>query len=210
MSDKDEESAVRGATTKGSRRRTELLDSAEEILLESGHEGLTLRAVAARAQIRLGHLQYYFPNRADLVGAVLDRTLETSLQRLAPLLWDVEVTRPAEELVRLLLAEHRDTRLVRIYAELWALAGRDEAVGAAVRRFYGSYRNLVFETIRARNPMLPEALCAARAGVLMILIEGASLFRSGIADRVDAATDAVLIATAAALLNPDRDPARIE
>ncbi|WP_028477311.1 TetR/AcrR family transcriptional regulator [Nocardia sp. CNY236] len=199
MTEPDTQAAVRGATAKGARRRAALLDVAEDILFESGHEALTLRAVAARAGIRLGHVQYYFATRADIVGAVLDRTLSRSLDRLAPLLEDV--TGPAANVIRRLLAEQDDPHVVRIYAELWALAGRDDQVTTAVRRFYDSYQQQVTTVITERNPVAPRDLCRRRAQVLTILLEGASLFRSGIADRIDARTEDLLIATAAALLD---------
>lgn len=193
-----------GATSKGARKRSDLIGLAEEILFEAGHEALTLRAVAARADIRLGHLQYYFPNRADLVDALLSRILESALVRLAPRLGRQGAEHPAEEIVHMLLADHKDIRLVRVFAELWALAGRDEAVAAALARFYGSYRDMVSEFIGARNPTLAQELCMQRASVFIALLEGASLFRSGIADSQGAGADVTLVATAVALLADGR------
>ncbi|MBN7439427.1 TetR/AcrR family transcriptional regulator [Mycobacteroides abscessus subsp. abscessus] len=193
-----------GATIKGARKRSDLIDLAEEILFDAGHEALTLRAVAARASIRLGHLQYYFPSRADLVAALLSRIVESALARLAPRLGRQGVEHPAEEIVHVLLADHKDIRLVRVFAELWALAGRDEAVAAALTRFYGSYRDMVSEAIGARNPTLAPELCRQRASVFIALIEGASLFRSGIADSLESDTDATLVSTAVALLEDGR------
>ncbi|MEV4442590.1 TetR family transcriptional regulator [Streptomyces sp. NPDC049577] len=193
-----------GSTGKGSRRRTVLLDTAERILWESGYAALTLRAVASTAGVRLGHLQYYFPARADLVAAVLRRSLDRSLERLASLLAPADAGPPPDpaDLVRALLAEQDDPHLVRVYAELWALAGRDEDVAAVVRGFYRDYRTHVAAFIRTREPGLPEEARAARAGVFTMLLEGAALFRSGLAAHRSEATDAELVATAAALLGP--------
>ncbi|MFE6926331.1 TetR/AcrR family transcriptional regulator [Nocardia sp. NPDC057663] len=192
-------------TDKGAQRRAQLLDIAEGILVRSGHAELTMRAVAAAAGVRLGHLQYYFRNHADLVAAVLDRTLQRSLRRLTPLLAATDTAVPAEELPRLLLAEQHDHDLVRIYAELWALAGRDDAVAAVVQSFYRTYEAHVAAVIRARHPELPELTCRVNARVFTILIEGASLFRSGIAATADDTTDLAIIATTTALLDPHPD-----
>ncbi|MEU7135984.1 TetR/AcrR family transcriptional regulator [Streptomyces sp. NPDC046261] len=191
------------ATGKGARKRAELLDTAEEILLASGHAELSLRAVATAAGVRLGHLQYYFPTRADLVSAVLGRALDRSLERLRPLLAgrDTAAGPEPEPVVRALLAEHDDVHLVRLFAELWALAARDEAVAAAVRRFYGDYQDQVAAFLRTRNPGLTDAFCQGRARVFVMLMEGAALFRSGIAaDRTETA-DTQLVAVATALLH---------
>ncbi|MET8779412.1 TetR/AcrR family transcriptional regulator [Nocardia sp. NPDC004654] len=187
-------------TGKGTQRRAELLDIAERILIESGHGELTMRAVAAAAEVRLGHLQYYFPNRGQLIAAVLRRTLERTLQRLAPLLASADSTEPVADMVRMLLVEQDDFCLVRVYTEIWALAARDESTAEAVRDFYRTYQDHVVGLIRARNPEAPEGICRIRARVFTMLIEGAALFRSGIADRADSATDDTLIATATALL----------
>ncbi|MFE1405344.1 TetR/AcrR family transcriptional regulator [Streptomyces sp. NPDC058770] len=190
-------------TAKGAQRRAALLDAAEKILFESGYGELTMRAVAATAQTRLGHVQYYFPSRTELIAAVLRRTLDRSLDRLAPLFADAAEHTPPdiEGLIRQLLAEHDDPRLVRVYAELWALAGRDEAVAAVTRTFYGEYQDHVAGFLRARNPTLPVTVCQARARVFTVLIEGASLFRSGIAAHRTEEADAELINAASALLD---------
>ncbi len=201
MSGPPAESRPAARTTKGAQRRDELLDVAEALLIESGHGELTMRAVAAAAQVRLGHLQYYFPSRGELIIAVLNRTLDRTLRRLTPLLSSPD--QAASDLVRALLAEHDDPQLVRIYAEVWALAARDELIAEVVRDFYAIYQDRVAEVIRARNPEVSPEISRANARIFAMLIEGASLFRSGIAGSADRVTDEVLIVTAAGLLTPD-------
>ncbi|MFB6889570.1 TetR/AcrR family transcriptional regulator [Kitasatospora sp. NPDC056327] len=188
---------------KGVERREALLDAAEGVLVAEGGPELTMRAVAAAAGVRLGHLQYYFPTHADLVAAVLDRVLRRSAERLAPLLTPPEGserTDHAGEVVTALLADQEDARLVRLFAEVWALAARDAAVAGAVRGFYGDYRDQVAAFLARRRPDLPEAAQQARAGVFIMLIEGASLFRSGVAGEREPATDDTLVRTALDLL----------
>jgi AcrR family transcriptional regulator len=203
MSERPPEPGERTPTTpKGAQRRAALLDAAEKILFESGYGELTMRAVAATAQMRLGHVQYYFPSRTDLIATVLRRALDRSLDRLTPMFADAATHTPpdTEGLIRQLLAEHDDPRLVRVYAELWALAGRDEAVAAVTRTFYNDYEDHVAGFIRARNPALSDTACRARARVFTLLIEGSSLFRSGIAAHRTEEADTELINTAATLL----------
>ncbi|MFI1968407.1 TetR family transcriptional regulator [Streptomyces cinnamoneus] len=190
------------ATGKGTERRVLLLDVAERILTESGHGALTMRAVATAAEVRLGHLQHYFPTRADLVAAVLRRCLDASLERLAPLLTGSGPggrTAP-DVLVRRLLAEQDDPLVVRLYAEVWALAARDEAVATVVRDFYDGYRSHVADYVGSRQPGLPEDVRRVRADVFVMLVEGAALFRSGIAGHRRESTDTELVTRAVALL----------
>ncbi|MFI2607610.1 TetR family transcriptional regulator [Kitasatospora sp. NPDC018619] len=194
-------SNVRGLSGKGAQRREELLDTAEELLVTTGGGELSMRAVAAAAGVRLGHLQHYFPTRTELVAAVLGRVLDRSVERLGPLL-DPARARDARlgGLLGALLAEHQDPRLVRLFAELWALAARDPAVAAAVRAFYTRYRELVAAFLAERHPGLAEEERRARARVFIMLVEGASLLRSGLAGTAEPATDAELLRTAEALL----------
>ncbi|MFJ9951674.1 TetR family transcriptional regulator [Kitasatospora sp. NPDC091207] len=213
---------------KGEQRRAQLLDTAEELLVTAGGTELSMRAVAAAAGVRLGHLQYYFPTHAALVAAVLERVLSRSAERLAPLLAPIGPARgpagaragtaagadrtaataapapdrAAEQLIRALLAEQEDARLVRLFAELWALAARDEAVAGSVRAFYADYRAQVAAFLADRRPDLPEAVVQGRAQVFLMLVEGASLFRSGLAGVREPATDEELLRTARGLLAP--------
>ncbi|WP_078879977.1 TetR/AcrR family transcriptional regulator [Kitasatospora purpeofusca] len=194
---------ARGRGRKGAERREALLDAAEEVLVAEGGPEWTMRAVAAAAGVRLGHLQYYFPTHADLVAAVLERVLRRSAERLAPLLAadaDADAPGATAGVVTTLLAEQEDARLMRLFVEVWALAARDTTVSAAVRGFYGDYRTQVTAFLARRHPDLPEEELRARAGVFIMLIEGASLFRSGVAGERDPATDEALVRTAHALL----------
>ncbi|MEV7186737.1 TetR/AcrR family transcriptional regulator [Kitasatospora sp. NPDC093102] len=192
-------SNVRGLSGKGAQRREQLLDTAEELLVTEGGTELTMRAVATAAGVRLGHLQHYFPTHAELVAAVLERVLDRSVERLGPLL---DPGRAEDALLGELLAEQQDPRLVRLFAELWALAARDPAVAAAVRAFYTRYRELVAAFLAERRPGLTEDQRHARARVFIMLVEGASLFRSGLAGTAEPASDAELLRTARALLGP--------
>ncbi|MEV0149425.1 MULTISPECIES: TetR/AcrR family transcriptional regulator [unclassified Nonomuraea] len=194
-------------TAKGDDRRRALLDAAEHILIDRGNARLSMRAVATTAGVRLGHLQYYFPARADLIQAVLARALERSLDRLtrttgAPAGTPLEGD-PAE-LVTALLTEHADPRLTRLFAEIWALAARDDAIAAVTRAFYRDYRDHVAAVIARADPGRPGDSHLAQAEVLVMLLEGASLFRSGITGDRSAATDTQLVQTALQLLGTDR------
>ncbi|MGW4650034.1 TetR/AcrR family transcriptional regulator [Kitasatospora sp. NPDC004289] len=186
------------STAKGSARRTAILDAAERTLVTGGHGALSLRAVAEAAGVRLGHLQYYFPSRDQLVAELLARVLHRSLEQLGAESAATEAD--PERLVAMLLAQHQDGELVRLFVELWALAARDEAVAAAVRAFYADYGRLVAGQIGGWRPELPVAECLARAEAFVALIEGASLFRSGVAGRSSAGTDGQLLSAARLLL----------
>ncbi len=58
--------------TKGARRQAEILAVARELLVEEGYDRFVLREIAARAGMTLGNLQYYFPTRETLLGALAE------------------------------------------------------------------------------------------------------------------------------------------
>jgi len=60
---------------RAAQRREQLLDAAVEVLVREGLDALTLRDVAAQAGVRLSTLQYIYPSRSDLVGALTRRVL---------------------------------------------------------------------------------------------------------------------------------------
>ena len=69
-----------GAAT--SKKRDELLDCVERLMVREGYAAVTYRAVAAKAGVTSGLVQYYFPTLDDLFIAAIRRRSEQNLQRL--------------------------------------------------------------------------------------------------------------------------------
>ncbi|MFD6966812.1 TetR/AcrR family transcriptional regulator [Streptomyces sp. NPDC059979] len=211
-----------GPTPKGHQRRTALLDAAERILGSSGGAELTMRAVADAAGVRLGHLQYYFPARSDLLAALLDRILTASLTRVAALTdtsgagadadtragADTSADAGAEAILDTVLGDHDDLPLVRLFTEVWSMAAHDEEAARAVRAFYAAYAGHVAEFIRGRSPALTSDAATARAEVFVMLMEGSALFRSGITGRPTPPADTLLRRTLLDLLAGEALPSR--
>ncbi|MFG2876510.1 TetR/AcrR family transcriptional regulator [Streptomyces sp. NPDC048337] len=189
-----------GPTSKGTLRRTALLDAAERILGSAGGAELTMRAVADAAGVRLGHLQYYFPARSDLLTALLDRILTASLERVEGLTDTSGTDGGLPAVLDSVLGEHEDLPLVRLFTEVWAMAAHDEEAATAVRAFYARYAEHVAAFIRHHRPAVTAAEAHARAEVFVMLMEGSALFRSGVAGRPGPRTDARLRATLLGLL----------
>ncbi|MCZ7462326.1 TetR/AcrR family transcriptional regulator [Streptomyces sp. WMMC940] len=192
------------ATSKGHQRRTALLDAARRILFTSGGAELTMRAVADAAGVRLGHLQYYFPSRSDLLAALLERILADSLERIAALAPTTEGDGDADgtggrccradpgPALESILADHDDPDLVRLFTEVWAMAAHDAQAAEAVTAFYAAYAAQLAAFIREHAPQTGPEDARSRAEVFVMLMEGAALFRSGIAGRPAAPTEALL------------------
>ena len=93
-----------------------LVDAALRLLEEEGPRAFSQARVAKEAGIQQGHLTYYFPKKADLVAAVLERFAEendATFARLAEKLADGEratVEAVAVHQVRSLIRDQRRTR----------------------------------------------------------------------------------------------------
>ncbi|RZT20596.1 TetR family transcriptional regulator [Kribbella sp. VKM Ac-2569] len=62
---------VNSLSTRGRARRDVVLAIARELLIEEGFDQFVLRRIAARTEMTLGNLQYYFATRDDLLEAVI-------------------------------------------------------------------------------------------------------------------------------------------
>src|SRR5882672_8452836 len=60
-------------------RRNSILASAIDVIAKSGMQGLTTDAVAARAGIAAGLMYKYFPDKAELIAAVIAHLLARDL-----------------------------------------------------------------------------------------------------------------------------------
>jgi AcrR family transcriptional regulator len=58
---------------KGEAKRSQILDTAKQMLLDGGPDAFVLRDVAERLGITHGNLQYYFRTKQDLLVAIFDQ-----------------------------------------------------------------------------------------------------------------------------------------
>ncbi|ABF91391.1 transcriptional regulator, TetR family [Myxococcus xanthus DK 1622] len=166
---------------KGTERVASILDAATDTLVEEGHSGLTLRRVAQRAGLSVGNLQYYFPAKQDVVRALLARYLEAASQRVHARV-EEGGRAPMERLrraVEALLEDQESPRHCQLFAELWALAARDEMVADALAVFYAGFRAGVVALLRELAPGLSPSRLERRAALVVAFLEGLSLFRGG-------------------------------
>jgi AcrR family transcriptional regulator len=65
----------------GDDRRQQILDAAQNLIVQEGLEGFRIREVAERAGMHHASLLHYFPNRESLVRGIVDRIV-ASLERV--------------------------------------------------------------------------------------------------------------------------------
>ena len=162
---------------KGRRSVDEILDAATALLAEDGHAALSTRKVAARAGMRPGNLQYYFPAKRDMVRALLERYLERSLEQLADRMERGEQTPEARlrQAIEGILSQQHSEPDCALFREIWALASHDADVAEAMSDFYRQYRAHLGEALRSVNPQLGEADTQRLAMTIVAMLEGLSV-----------------------------------
>ncbi len=116
-------------------RKERILDAALDVISESGVHRTTHRKIAARADVPLGSLTYYFDGMADLLAQAFARLSDTMSGLYRQTLQSAASTAEAEAAVVELIcgpayATERDMTLI---FEMYAYANHNEAVSATTR-----------------------------------------------------------------------------
>jgi AcrR family transcriptional regulator len=149
------------AATKSDRTRQRVLDAAAWLFRQNGYAAVTLKDIAARAELQAGSLYYHFDTKEDLVDAVLSAGVEAafaatreSVEALGPGADPVARLRVAVAAhLRVVLSEHayasanlrilgqvpdatRERHLARqrAYGAFWRGLFEDAARAGAIRR----------------------------------------------------------------------------
>lgn len=159
---------------RGRERVNKILDAARTLFVTEGYAGLRLRRVAEMAEISLGNLTYYFGSKADLFESMIDHVLGEYARRndeLSQQFADDPLER-ANSYFGFLFADCRNTETQQFFYQFWATAAHDPFVAAARERVYANFHEQLLDVCSQLNPGLTKTELAARAYLLMALVEG--------------------------------------
>jgi AcrR family transcriptional regulator len=124
-------------------RREDILRAAYDVAARQGLEALTLRAVAARADVSHGTVLFHFKRKHELVASLLDRVVYATAGLRIPDAVD-QITRPSERMHALLRAEmdrlSADPRHFRLFLDYWTTGVRNAAIRQKIRVALEEYR----------------------------------------------------------------------
>jgi TetR/AcrR family transcriptional regulator, transcriptional repressor of bet genes len=175
-------------------RREQILNAAYRVALRTGIDGLTLRAVAAEAKLSHGLVVFYFKQKDQLIGALLDRVLATTA--MVHIAEDVARIPDAPERLGALLRQElgrlsRDPRGLRLFFEYWALGVRQapirRRIGAALARYRAAFRAMAEELLPADGPRGTDVTPDGLAAVAVSLVKGCAVQAMIDPDRFDTA-----------------------
>ena len=154
-----------GAET--SKKRDELLDCVERLMLRDGYAAVTYRAVAAKAEVTSGLVQYYFPTLDDLFTAAIRRRSEQNLERLAAAL----ESRPDEPL-RVLWEYSQEESTAALTTEFLALGNHRKSIASEIAEVTEQVRRMQVEAIAHHVPADGVDLQGLSPAALLFLVTG--------------------------------------
>jgi AcrR family transcriptional regulator len=157
-------------------RREQILKAAYEVALRRGIDGLTVRAVAARARLSHGLVLFHFKRKDQLGLALLDRVLATTLSLRIP---DeiAAISKPRGRLQALLGHEvHRlleEPRRIRLLLEYWARGTHNAVIrgkiGAGLDGYRAAFRKIAEEALLTKpdRSNTPAGLAAVAVSLII-------------------------------------------
>lgn len=119
-------------------RKTQILDTAEEVFASRGFEGANMDLIAQRSGLSKGAVYWYFKKKDDIIGALLDRVFRRSINALRGIA--TEDGSPRARLIRIGEQISRDYQglqhLMPIALEFYAIALRRKGIRKHLASLY--------------------------------------------------------------------------
>lgn len=162
----------------GRERVVQILETALDIVIESGYQALTLREVARRCSIQIGAVSYYYKSRSDLLQDVINMVLVPYADNIGAIVREPSLSaeQKLERFIRLLLEDIQTKRTTRLFPHLWALANYDPFVAKAVDSIYILERRTLTRLIAEINPSLADQESEALAVYISASVAGSTMF----------------------------------
>jgi len=163
-------------------RRDQILKAAYEVALGKGIDGLTMRAVAARAKLSHGLVHFHFKDKAQLVSALLDRVLATTTVLHVPAV--IAHIPRAQDRLRALVRQEMDRlakepRGIRLFFEYWALGTRHAPtrarISAQLDRYRAGFRTMTAEMVQAAPARGAGVTADGLAAVAVSFVNGCAV-----------------------------------
>jgi len=154
-----------GAET--SKTRDLLLDCLERLMADTGYASVTYRAVAAKAKVTPGLVQYYFPTLDDLFVAAIRRRSEQNVERLAEAL-----RTNADQPLRVLWQYSRDESTSALTTEFLALGNHRKSIKSEITEATEQVRRLQLDALEAALGSKDATLGPLPRSVLLFVLTG--------------------------------------
>ena len=154
-----------GAET--SKTRDLLLDCLERLMAETGYASVSYRAVAAKAKVTSGLVQYYFPTLDDLFVAAIRRRSEQNVKRLTEAL-----RKNPDAPLRVLWEYSRDESSSALTTEFLALGNHRKSIKSEIAEATEQVRRLQLDALQAQLGSPEMSLGPLPREVLLFVLTG--------------------------------------
>ena len=168
-------------TAHGKAQWRALVQAAYDLIAEKGFEGLRTRDVAARAEVNIATLHYYFKTKEDLIRGVVALLREQLAYTSSPL-FHPGAQGPLEELRQELADIEYQLQVIpeafRVLLELHLRSLRDPAISGIIQGMDTHWREHIMEYLAAgvqQGVFRADLDIAAAAAALMAFVKGAMM-----------------------------------
>jgi AcrR family transcriptional regulator len=168
----------RPTSTRGRRRRDQLIEAGFTLLAEGGWPAVTTRAVAERAGTNVGLIHYHFGGLPGLHEAIARRAGDEIVGSVVDALVAAPDPSAALDRVRALVpATTGDGPRMRLAVEVMAGALRDPVLGEVLRQELRRARERIGARLAELRPSWSDERRAGAAIVVVALVDGLLLHR---------------------------------
>jgi AcrR family transcriptional regulator len=163
-------------------RREQILRAAFEVAVRDGIGGLTIRAVAAEAELSHALVLFHFQRKERLVHDLLDWLIATTPVLRAP--QEVADLPHAMDRLDAVLRQEmerlaREPRHTRLFLEFWAMGARDDAIrvriSAELERYRRAFHAIMEALLQAEPAAFPGATADGLAAMAVSWIHGCAV-----------------------------------
>lgn len=153
---------------KGQKQRSAIIDISKHVIVNEGVESLVMRQIAAKAEMELGNLQYYFPTRDDLLEAIVRDVFEKDTSTISNPEFDHDIEKTISELVDLWTGHGI------VYGLIFATTYRSPRFTQLRALVFETFFNYLSTLIQEKNPGLSGSERLRRAKLITALLDGTS------------------------------------
>jgi TetR/AcrR family transcriptional repressor of bet genes len=158
-------------------RRESLVDATLKCLREHGHDGVSVRRIAAAAGVSVGLINHHYSTIDELIGHAYERLAADVLKRLQDAIATAEPT-PRAKLSAFFVASFSpavlDPDLLGTWVVFWSLVRHSPVMQAVQHRTFGEYREVLIELLAelVEAEKLPPVNIRLAATGLSALLDG--------------------------------------
>ena len=124
--------------------KKELLGAAQKVLLEEGYAGLSTRRIADAADTQMSQIQYHFGSKEGMILALFEHLNDQLIDRQTRTFGNPDLSVSEKWAISCdYLDDDIASGYVRVLMELTAVGWSNPAIGAAVKKAYSEWRDLI-------------------------------------------------------------------